>query len=139
MGFGVGARSKRFALVTEEGMVKHVATDDGMDTCENTSVESILKLLSPIEEANTAGLDLSDDQTKALVAVGAILAIAWLVRRSGAESASNPNRQPNPHVLPLRCALTFTLTVHPGNERWRRLGVDRNRSLRHHGRRSRWS
>ena len=81
MGFGVGARSKR--PLVPRGHGQHAATDDGMDTCENTSVESILKLLSPIEEANTAGLDLSDDQTKALVAGGAILAIAWLVRRSG--------------------------------------------------------
>ena len=31
MGFGVGVRSKRFALVLEDGKVSHLQVDDGMD------------------------------------------------------------------------------------------------------------
>ena len=47
MGFGVGVRNSRFALVIEDGVVTHVATDPGMDICDKTSAEAIVRHLTP--------------------------------------------------------------------------------------------
>ena len=47
MGFGVGIRSKRFALVVEDGVAKHLETDDGMEDCFNTSAENLVQILTP--------------------------------------------------------------------------------------------
>lgn len=49
-GFGVGVRSQRFALVTDNGVATHLLTDEGMDTCGVTSADSLLKLLTPAGE-----------------------------------------------------------------------------------------
>ena len=50
MGFGVGVRSQRFALVAENGVVTNLLTDEGMDSCEVTSADSLLKVLTPVGE-----------------------------------------------------------------------------------------
>mmetsp|Transcript_24724 Transcript_24724/g.98149 ORF Transcript_24724/g.98149 Transcript_24724/m.98149 type:complete len:271 (-) Transcript_24724:1298-2110(-) len=47
MGFGVGVRTQRFALVVDDGVVRHVAVDPGMDVCEATSAEAILAVIAP--------------------------------------------------------------------------------------------
>ena len=51
MGFGVGLRSKRFALVLEDGLVTQVLIDEGMDSCEFTSATNLVNLLTPEEVA----------------------------------------------------------------------------------------
>ena len=38
-----GVRSKRFALLVEEGVVRHVAVDSGYETLEETSADALLK------------------------------------------------------------------------------------------------
>jgi len=45
LGFGMGERSNRFAVLAEDGKVKHVAMDEGMDTLDSTSVDAINKVL----------------------------------------------------------------------------------------------
>jgi uncharacterized membrane protein len=47
MGFGIGVRSKRFAMITDNGVVSALLTDEGMDDCKATSVENVIKLLTP--------------------------------------------------------------------------------------------
>jgi len=39
MGFGLGVRSQRFVLVLEDGVVKHVAVDEGSSDLKSTSAE----------------------------------------------------------------------------------------------------
>lgn len=45
LGFGMGERSNRFAVLAEDGKVKHVAMDEGMDRLDSTSVDAINKVL----------------------------------------------------------------------------------------------
>lgn len=47
MGFGLGLRSKRFVVVAESGMVRHVLVDEGSDALEATSAEAVVRLLTP--------------------------------------------------------------------------------------------
>lgn len=47
MGFGVGIRSKRFAVAVDDGVVTHVIMDEGMDDCSATSAKAVLKALAP--------------------------------------------------------------------------------------------
>ena len=43
-----GVRCKRFAIVADDGIVTHVAVDNGTIDLDTTSVESILVRASPI-------------------------------------------------------------------------------------------
>ena len=57
MGFGMSARSKRFAIVLEGGenddiTVKNMFVDEGMDDCTTTSAENIIQVLSPKRDEN---------------------------------------------------------------------------------------
>jgi hypothetical protein len=47
MGFGIGFRSKRFAMVTNNGQVVELLTDEGMDDCSTTSAANLVELLTP--------------------------------------------------------------------------------------------
>jgi peroxiredoxin len=47
MGFGLGVRSKRFALALENGKVTHLLTDEGLEECAATSASNMLDLLTP--------------------------------------------------------------------------------------------
>ena len=78
MGFknGVGTRSKRFALVVENGVVTVLQVDDGMDDCSASSAENMIKILTP-EDVAVESEEEMDTQTLALVA-GGILAVFFL-------------------------------------------------------------
>ena len=45
LGREFGVRTKRFALVIEDGIIKKVAVDEGVDNLDATSVESIISYL----------------------------------------------------------------------------------------------
>lgn len=48
MGYGLeGPRSKRFALVLDEGVVSHVAVDEGLDALQRTSAQALIRHLDP--------------------------------------------------------------------------------------------
>ena len=53
MGFknGVGTRSKRFALVVENGVATELQVDDGMDDCSASSADNMIKILTPEDVA----------------------------------------------------------------------------------------
>jgi len=51
MGFGLGVRSQRFALVLKDGVVEHIAVDEAAgDAPEATSAEAIIEYLTPEPE-----------------------------------------------------------------------------------------
>ncbi|KAI2498267.1 Redoxin [Fragilaria crotonensis] len=76
MGFGVGVRSKRFALISDNGTVTDVLMDaDGMDQCDMTSAANLIRILTPEEEI--AEVDEVDQKALALVG-GGLLAVAVL-------------------------------------------------------------
>ena len=67
MGFGLGLRSKRFALVVEDGVVAHVATDPGMDEMRETERDRMIKLQEDKEKA--ARSKFSEEENIALSAI----------------------------------------------------------------------
>ena len=71
MGYGMGVRSKRFVMILEDGVVKRIETDEGMDTCQNTRADNIVKILSP--EGTVVEGDGAD--MGAVVGLGAILLV----------------------------------------------------------------
>lgn len=74
MGFGVGIRSKRFVLLTDnEGKVQKIFSDEGMDECSSTSAENIIRVLSPETEVLDA-----DTNPAVLTGVGVVIAGAVL-------------------------------------------------------------
>ncbi len=78
MGFqnGVGTRSKRFALVVEDGVATELQVDDGMDDCSASSADNMITILTP-EDVALESEEEMDPQTLALVA-GGILAVFFI-------------------------------------------------------------
>ena len=86
MGFGVGVRAKRFALVCEEGVVTNVLTDDeGMDRCEMTSAANLVKILTPPELERTQGQEMDQTTLAAMIGTGlvALAVLAMMVMGGG--------------------------------------------------------
>lgn len=72
MGFGVGVRSKRFAMIVRNGIVSTLVTDeDSFNECSRTSAESLLAVLSPESAVN--------DEGPGVAVIGGGLALAALV------------------------------------------------------------
>jgi hypothetical protein len=99
IGFGVGIRSKRFALVLQDGIVTNVLTDDGMDECENTTADKLVELLTPDDQKrkgldnNSDGFDfssLSEEEQQQILIVGGglVLAIALFSMVTGNDGSS---------------------------------------------------
>ena len=55
LGRALGVRSKRFALVIDNGVVQYKAVDEGSDTLDVTSAENVIKYL---EESGSGGLGI---------------------------------------------------------------------------------
>jgi peroxiredoxin len=90
MGFGVGTRSKRFAMVTEDGKVVTLVTDEGLDDCSATSAANLLQILTPesaLEEAGT-GVDM-----KVIGAAGVALLALFASQMGGPAPA--PSSRPS--------------------------------------------
>jgi glutaredoxin/glutathione-dependent peroxiredoxin len=79
MGFGVGVRSKRFALVLQDGKVEHLVVDEGLNDYSCTSAEAVLKLVAPPAA-------LQEEEGGMGVGVGAVAAIAAAVALFAATS-----------------------------------------------------
>ncbi|KAL3897502.1 MAG: hypothetical protein SGARI_006903 [Bacillariaceae sp.] len=86
MGYGIGVRSKRFVMILDDGVVTRIEIDEGMDTCENTRADNIIKILTPEgtslddEGANVGAVGLG-----ALLLVGAAIAFGM----NGGDSGSS--------------------------------------------------
>jgi peroxiredoxin len=49
LGFGMGVRSNRFALLVQDGLVRHVAVDEGMEQLQATTVDAVYSVLGYVE------------------------------------------------------------------------------------------
>jgi peroxiredoxin len=76
MGFGIGIRSKRFALVCENGNVTNVLLDEeGLDQCEVTSATNLIQLLTP-EEPEVEVIDEGEKSMDPVLLVGGGVALS---------------------------------------------------------------
>lgn len=72
MGFGLGVRSKRFAIVLQDGAVTKVAVDSGDLELKETTAEKMLSFLTPEEVKAAAEKDAAQEQQQQTVAIGAV-------------------------------------------------------------------
>lgn len=105
MGFGVGIRSKRFAMVVENGKVVDLFLDQGMEDCSATSAENVIKLLTPeVVAPEATEVDGKVIVGGVLVAVGALV-LALLASQPSVDGAatttpSRPRAAPQVRVEP---------------------------------------
>lgn len=72
-----GLRSKRFALVASDGVVEHIAVDEGDTDLVSTSAESILEVLKPAASPlQKAAADAPKGSSEAALAFAALAALA---------------------------------------------------------------
>lgn len=103
MGFGIGIRAKRFAMITENGVVKALLTDDGMDDCQSTSAANVIKLLTPEAVPGTSDGAIEIDG-KLILGAGGAIAVAILASLLGGSDtttkASTARSQPQGNAAP---------------------------------------
>ena len=83
-GFGLGERSKRFAMILDDGVVEYLVTDEGMDDCIFTSAERLVEILTP--EPELAIADYSEDldlDASTIAIAGGILLVVCLMSFGG--------------------------------------------------------
>jgi len=91
MGFGVGVRSNRFALIAEAGTVTHLAMDEGMEDCSFTSAASLVTFLTPPNSAaSESEFELGENSMK-IIGAGLALVIAYSAFSSLLGGSSNPS------------------------------------------------
>jgi Redoxin len=71
MGFGVGVRTKRFAMVVNDGSVSTLLTDEGLNDCNQTSAQNLLRLIQPDRSAEPR-----DGNAMALTILSAAVALS---------------------------------------------------------------
>ena len=54
LGREFGLRSKRFALIAENGSVRHVAVDEGADLLAKTSASALMPMIKQLDEAKAS-------------------------------------------------------------------------------------
>jgi glutaredoxin/glutathione-dependent peroxiredoxin len=94
MGFGVGIRSKRFAMITENGVVQTLLTDEGMDDCSATSAANVIKVLSPESVTSDSAIEI-DGKVILGVAGGVVALLAVLIGGGGGGSTPSPTPKSN--------------------------------------------
>lgn len=94
MGFGVGVRSTRFALITENCTVTQIMADEGMNSCSSTSAANLVEFLTPVPvpEVEDAG-DLNMDSFK-MIGAGLALAATFVAFSSFGGDSSTPKPVP---------------------------------------------
>jgi peroxiredoxin len=95
MGFGLGVRSKRFAMALDDGVVTHLLTDEGMDDCSKTTAESLLKAIAP-EPAVEDSMKMDGGVIAGVAAVG----LALIVGLSSFSGDGGPVSSPVPAATP---------------------------------------
>lgn len=90
MGFGIGVRAKRFAMVTDDGVVSALLTDDGMDDCQATSAANVIKLLTPEPVPGSSDGAIEIDGKLILGAAGAIVVAVLASMLGGSDVPTTP-------------------------------------------------
>jgi peroxiredoxin len=82
MGYGYGVRSKRFAMIIQNGVVKHVSVDEGVDSFKECSAAQTLKVVKKLvkkeKPAAEGGLSTIIEAGNSAQAAGGALIIAAL-------------------------------------------------------------
>jgi peroxiredoxin len=102
MGFGIGTRSKRFAMVVDNGKVVDLLMDEGMEDCTTTSADNLLQLLTPDPTAAGSTDATEVDGSVVLGVVGAVVAalIASQVMGGGGDVSPAPSPpKPTPTAI----------------------------------------
>jgi glutaredoxin/glutathione-dependent peroxiredoxin len=71
MGFGVGVRTKRFAMVVNDGSVSTLLTDEGLNDCNQTSAQNLLRVIQP-----DRSVEPGDGNAVALALLSAVAVLA---------------------------------------------------------------
>jgi glutaredoxin/glutathione-dependent peroxiredoxin len=87
MGFGLGTRSKRFAMVLDNGVVTQLLTDDGLDDCSATSAKNLYAILKPdgVQEDEAMNVDFK------VIGGGLLAVVALVILGPFAGGGSNPS------------------------------------------------
>ena len=88
MGYGYGVRSKRFVMIVQNGVVKHVSVDEGVDSFKECSAAQILKVIKKLvkkeKPAGEGGLStIIEAGISARVAGGALIIVALAFTLNG--------------------------------------------------------
>lgn len=114
MGFGVGVRAKRFALVCEDGLVTNVLTDDeGMDRCDMTSAANLVKILTPPELELAQGQEMDQTTLTAMVGAGLVALVIFTMMAMGGGDDHTATTSTAAVVLP--AAKSATAVVKTGS------------------------
>jgi len=89
MGYGFNVRSKRFAIIAEDGVVSNVAVDEGMEVMKASSAEAILAKVEPEKAASGALDNLTEEQQKAGLALGAALLLGFFLTSGGNDGGAS--------------------------------------------------
>ena len=100
MGDSLGTRSKRFALIVNDGLIEYVAVDDGLESLRSTSAEALLRNLDP-EYGQKGALSPAAVGAAGVLAAALVAAVAW--RRARAVDPLEPcTTHPGPPSPPRR-------------------------------------
>jgi len=83
MGFGVGIRSKRFSMITNNYTVKYIAVDEGMDLCDNSAITPILEFLKAENSAHNSVSIPETNNQQAVIAIAGLLALGYYLYSEG--------------------------------------------------------
>jgi glutaredoxin/glutathione-dependent peroxiredoxin len=100
MGFGVGIRSKRFALVVENGKVTNIQVDEGMDNCSTTSAKNVIEMITP----PPSELEEGESEMSRLVLIGggalAAAVLTFMLASGGGGGAPQSTTKVSKSYLP---------------------------------------
>jgi glutaredoxin/glutathione-dependent peroxiredoxin len=111
MGFGIGVRSKRFAMITDNGVVTTLLTDDGMDDCKVTSVENVIKLLTPepVPGSSDGAIEIDGKLIAGVIVAITIAVFASMMGGNDAPTKTGPAQSPTQsNVMPKSRGATNT-------------------------------
>lgn len=86
MGFGVGVRTKRFAMIVNDGSVSTLLTDEGLNDCNQTSAQNLLQVITPDRSPEPAD---RDTMTVALFSAGAVVALSLFLSLGSSDGGKN--------------------------------------------------
>ena len=98
MGFGIGIRSKRFALLAQNGVVTELLTDEGLDSCDATSAERVLEMITPVVE-HTESEEMNPVVLGGIAAVVALGVVLQALTGGGPSPPPASNAPPPPAVI----------------------------------------
>ena len=91
----MGIRSKRFAMILEDGLVKHLEIDDGMEECANTSAQRLLEVLAP------AVVETEEELSVGVMGIGFLAAALVVGAYTSMNHGDAPPSSSSPPMIPV--------------------------------------